>query len=111
MIAMNIVVGAVRSIDARRMYMAMNQRACYLIMVTIDTGRCSPVADGNFGELGVRFAPERFREVVRLTLPRQLHLCRMRTPCFHGAILAIVFKAVPRRRRTTSLSTYGTNGV
>lgn len=31
----------------------------------------TPVADGDFGELSVRFAPERFREVARLMLPRQ----------------------------------------
>jgi hypothetical protein len=30
-----------------------------------------PVADGDFGELSVRFAPERFREVARLMLPKQ----------------------------------------
>jgi hypothetical protein len=30
-----------------------------------------PVADGDFGELSVRFPPERFREVARLMLPRQ----------------------------------------
>lgn len=30
-----------------------------------------PIADGDFGELSVRFAPVRFREVARLMLPKQ----------------------------------------